>query len=112
MIDKCLDVFYGFKTYYPFNYINNNYSFSIYNYLIGFFFNSISSPQVLLLFIEEYNYKISTLGVSDNDTCYNEMRILFNFIKIYFSKVNLEQYKNDIKFEKLDINSDKIMKNY
>ena len=106
MIEKCSDVFNGFKTYYPFNYFKNNYySFSIYNYLVGFFFNSISSPQVLLSFIREYNDTISSGQYSQNDICYNEMYILLNFIKIHFTKVNLNKYKNDLIFNELEITS-------
>ena len=107
MIEKCINDFNGFKTYYPFK-SKNNYSFSLYNYLIGFFFNSISSPQVLLSFIKEYNDRISFYKYRKGDIYYNEIYILFNFIKIYFTKVNLDKYKNDLAFKELKISSNNI----
>ena len=107
LLDKCLDAFNGFKTYYPYNYDVNNLHFSLYNYLIGFFFNPINSPQVLLLFIQEYNDLISKDEFSKRKICYNEIYILFNFIKIYFSKINLNQYKNNLIFENLEIYNNK-----
>ena len=112
MIERCSDIFYGFKTYYPFKYYKNIYSFSIYNYLIGFFFNSIKSPQVLLSFITEYNNILSSGDYSSNDICSNEMYILFNFMKIYFPKINFRKYKNNLIFEKLEIRSDNIELNF
>jgi len=98
---NCSDVFNGLKTYYPFNYLNNNYRFSIYNYLIGFFFNSVSSPQVLLLFVQEYNDR----KTKDDNICYKEMYLLLNFIKIYFSKINFKKYKDNFIYKNLNFDN-------
>ena len=113
MIDKCYsNIFNGFKTFYPFKYIKNNNTFSLYNYLIGFFFNQRSSPQFLIHFIEENNNQIHLNEMSKEDICQNEIYILFNFIKIYFTGYNLNQYEEYLSFDKLDINSKNIEINY
>ena len=97
--ENCSDVFNGLKTYYPFNYLKNNYTFSIYNYLIGFFFNSVSSPQVLLNFIQTYNDRI----IQNDNICYDEMYLLSSFIKIYFSKINFQKYRDNLICKNLNI---------
>ena len=113
MIEKCYsNIFNGFKTFYPFKYIKNDNTFSLYNYLIGFFFNQRSSPQFLIHFIEENNNQIHFNEISKEDICHNEIYILFNFIKIYFTGYNLNQYKEYLSFDKLDINSKNIEINY
>ena len=103
IIKNCKDSFRGYKTLYPFYFIENKYNFSLNNYLLELFFNKVNSPQVLLSFINEYNYRISSDEFPENDFCFNEMYILFNFIQIYFPKYDFKQYKNDLFLEVLNI---------
>ena len=104
---NCSDVFNGLITYYPFNYLAKNItfsSFSIYNYLISFFFRPVSSPQVLLLFIQEYNDR----KTKEDKICYNEMYLLSSFIKIYFSKINLKKFRDNLIYTNLNISNENI----
>jgi hypothetical protein len=96
--EKISDTFNGLKTYYPFNYLKNNFTFSIYKYLIGFFFSSVSSPQVLLLFIQAYNDRIT----QNDNICSNDMYLLSSFIKIYFSKINFKKYRDNLIYKNLN----------
>ena len=68
----------GFDTNYPFD--NDNSGFTIYKYLIGFFFNSITSPQILLNYIKECNDRNCPKKVKKNLD--NSIFILFNFMKL------------------------------
>ena len=99
--ENCSNIFHGLKTYYPFYNLRNNYTFSIYNYLIGFFFNSVSSPQVLLLFIQGYNDK--TTNTQKNN---NEMYLLSCFTKIYFSKIKFNKFRDNLILNNLKIDID------
>ena len=103
IIKNCKNLFRGYKTFYPFNFIENKFNFSLNNYLLELFFNKVKSPQVLLSFINEYNDRISSDEFPESDFCYNEMYILLNFIQLYFPKYDFKQYKNNLIFEKLDI---------
>jgi len=98
----------GFNTYNPFD--NDNYGFTIYKYLVGFFFNSISSPQILLNFIEECSDRsFSKEGKKNID---NSIFILFNFMKLYFIKIDFSQYNNKLNFDNFEIDSNSIEPNY
>ena len=98
----------GFNIYDPFD--NYNYGFTIYKYLIGFFFNSINSPQILLNFIEECNDR--NCLKEEKKYLNNSIFILFNFMKLYFVKFDFSQYQNKLNFDNLEIDSKSIEPSY
>ena len=98
----------GFDYYYPFD--NNNSGFTIYKYLIGFFFNSITSPQILLNYIKECNDRNYPKKIKNNLD--NSIFILFNFMKLYFVKFNFSQYQNKLNLNNSENYSKSIEPNY
>ena len=103
-IKNCKEFFRSYKTFYPYKFGNKGNSFSLNNYILEFFFNKVNSPKTLLSFINEYNNRISSDEFPENDFCYDEMYILFYFIQIYFPEIDLNQYKNNLIFEEIEIN--------
>ena len=85
--------------------------FSLQKYLIGLFFNHKNSPQVLLSFIYEFDSTIDQLNNTEDESL-DEMYILFNFIKIYFPNISINQGIKNLNLTNLEINSKNFNLNY
>ena len=83
----------------------NSLNFSLQKYLTSFFFIKNNSHQVLLSFISDFDSRIEQQNDIEEELL-SEMRILFNFIKIYFPNIiNINQGIKMLNLTNLEINS-------